>query len=311
MNKNDLKDILKETGFPLEIKVRKQLHDFGLTVYQSKYNTDRTGNDISKDLDIEAHFGVNVLHSRDIDMNVLLTVRVIGEVKKWATKNICIFEKENFNNENFILRLPNFLNDGFTFQHYLGGVISAKRFFELAGKISVSENIAIVDENSNKDTKKGNMKKVMDEGNNIVYDESVDIAFACEYVHRRELNNYKGIDNMFPIHACFPLLVTDAKIMKVSMDEGFEIKDLDDVDNFIYLSPQPYANKLSLTTKRNPILPIVVTTFNGLSKSIDLIKKMKELIDDDVTFISNNPTSITREHTNYKTLTKGENKWHP
>lgn len=229
-----------------------------------------------------------------------LQLRFVGEVKKWNKYRICFYEFDEVAG-NFLISFPNFLNNCYSFGIFNGGHELLTNFHRKFGDIPFSKSICVL-EKKFKSQKGGVLVEdgYDDKGNQPIYITSNDLASACEYFHRKILSMRYSESPciMFSIHGCFPIIFTGADIIRVS---GIDDPTLDKVDHFLYLHACQDLDKVPITAKEKYYLPILITNFNGIDSSIDLINKISDLFCKEVEdLVIKHPLKIKAEFEDYK-----------
>jgi len=291
-----IKSAIEGSGFPLERMVRKKLKGLNIDTQSTQYITrNEAGAEISNELDIFGRFKHPVYSTKDKKSSIALNVRLVGEVKKYSDYSICFYELDNEKPENFEIRFPNLLNSSFSLQKFLGGHQLLLDFKTDYGSIPFSK-IACVLEPKRPDNKP-EIKAFENKGNKLIFEAASNLALACEYFHKREFLGPN--DNYLAYHACFPVLFTDAKLVKIVGEENIQ---LEEVDNFIYLLAARDLDKIPLTAKEMYYLPILVTNFKGIASAVDLIRKIDANLVRDIETLIERPNCIDSEFKKYKEL---------
>ena len=293
---------LKESGFPFERKTRKKISELGIETYQSRYFVQNQYGETSKDIDVLGDVKFKTFESKDKELFPTLELRFVGEVKKWNKYKICFYEFDEVAG-NFPISFPNFLNNCYSFGVFNGGHELLTNFHRKFGDIPFSKSICVL-EKKFKPQKGGELVEdgYDDKGNQPIYITSNDLASACEYFHRKILYS-RYLESpciMFSIHGCFPIIFTGADIIRVS---GIDDPTLDKVDYFLYLHACQDLDKVPITAKEKYYLPILITNFNGIDSSIDLINKISDLFYKEVEdLVIKQPLKIKAEFEDYKKI---------
>ncbi|MFA6035780.1 MAG: hypothetical protein WC759_02380 [Candidatus Micrarchaeia archaeon] len=274
MSKEEIISKLETTGFPLEITVRKILASNGIETTSMQYVVEEGEEKKSKEIDAVG----NVLYKnvRAAEKNQLnLRIKLVGEVKRWVADNICFYEVEN-EGRSLELSLPNFLNNLHSVREFFGGERALSKYYADVGYFPVSKSVSMVNAYEKNGTRRKNEEA---EGNERLYKTAENLSFACEYFHKisrasisvHDIKTWKEIGKGIPVHACFPVIFTDARIFKVKAIEPIELEQL---TNFVYLFAPPNPDKIPVTTKKRPYLPIIIANRKGIVDIVALIRKI-------------------------------------
>ncbi len=293
-------EVLKQSGFPFERKIRKKISELGIDTSQSRYFVQNQYGEISKDIDVLGNVKLKTFGDKDKELFPTLQLRLVGEAKKWSEYKICFYDFDEVA-ENFPVSFPNFLNNCHSFGVFMGGHELLSEFFRKFGTAPFSKTVCYL-EPKYTDTRKTKILRYENNGNKIIYNTSNDLAFACEYFHKKiiSIRYMESPCIMFGIHGCFPIIFTEAEIMRIS---GVDDPTLEKVDFFFYLHACEDLDKVPITAKEKYYLPILITNFNGIESSIDLIKKISDLFYKEVeNLVIKQPFRIKAEFEDYKRL---------
>jgi hypothetical protein len=293
-------EALKESGFPFEIKIRKKLSDLGIETSQSRYFVQNQYGEVSKDIDALGDVKFKTFEDTAKELFPNLQLRLVGEVKKLNEHKICFYEFDEVAG-NFPVSFPNFLNNCYSFGVFMGGHEYLSKFHQKFGHVPFSKTICCL-EKKLKPQKGGRLVEdgYDDKGNQPIYNISNDLALACEYFHKKSIHYSDSPCIMFGIHGCFPVIFTEAEIIKVS---GIDEPTLDKVNYFLYLHACEDLDKVPITAKEKYYLPILITNLNGIDSSIDLVKKISDLFYKEIEdLIIKQPLRIKAEFEDYKKL---------
>lgn len=289
MSKKDLEmlKILEKEGFPLERKIRRKLLKLGIETTQSRYFAQNSQGDVSKDIDVLGNVHFKTYKSSDNTLFPNLHLRIIGEIKKWSGSKICFYELDNEKPGNLLLRFPNFLNNVYQFENYRGGEITASEFLSLFASIPLSKTVTcLIQENT----------KLQPKGNAPLYLVSNDLALACEYLHQKE---YLNCRDDLKIHACFPIVFTDAEIFHI---KGINKLSARKVNLFMYLVACTDLDKVPVTTKEKYYLPILVVNQRGIKRAVEIINKISKDLSNDLEELTKTPQLLKNEYDDYKKI---------
>lgn len=278
----DIIGILERTGFPLERKIRKVLRELGIETSQTRYFETFPDRKISRDLDISGHVILEKFE-KSFRKKLYITLRLwlIGQVKKLGDHKICFYEIDE-KIEDYKIPFPNLLNKFIFSDNFGGGYTNFHNYFE---HISLAKEISILEKNFKGGDRKNCLGLKESGGNEPIYTPSNELIRACEFYHNLSINyvedNAFGIE--FFIGGCFPIIFTEADIFKVFDEDKLKIEK---TNSFIYLIACPDMEKIPLTTRKYYIetyyLPVLVTNFDGIKSSVDMIKKIGNAIYKDV-----------------------------
>jgi hypothetical protein len=232
----------------------------------------------------------------------VLQFPIIGQVKKWSDYKICFYEVDE-QLDYCRIPFPNFLGKLIFSTTFTGGYIEFTKFVNEFGPISLSKELSLL-----KPTfapKAGTRNDVVQigyqgSGNGLIYDVSNELASACEWFHGRAINYFEIPHNIeFIINGCFPIIFTDAKILKIGDDKSAPCE----TGYFIYLVAYPDLDKIPLTTRKYHnddiyYLPILVVNLDSVGSSARIIKKIIDVVSKEVE--NSSEEDIREEFDNHK-----------
>jgi len=101
-----------------------------------------------------------------------------------------------------------------------------------------------------------------------------------------------------PIHIFFPILVTDESrgIIKVNLDESYNITDLEDVGSCLYLYVSENANYYKTVLENSFALPVFLCSLPHLNDVLKMIEEASgKLIESTRRYVTANPDLIAKE----------------
>lgn len=300
---NQIIKAMEKTGFPLEMKIRNKLKSLGLDnshyVFEDREEKDYNVKKM-RELDVVSTVPVLGLQNYNDNYNGIqldVSLMMIGSVKSLENSTICFYEQ---NIENYMLPLfPNFLFDRFEFIDFFRYVNSRLIGPVLDQYLSIfnlpfSFNLRIFD------------KKMNDKSDdNKLFDQASELARACEFFHDNSTNTFPS---HVLIRGCFPVIFTDANIVKIKQSNIDKIteNELEEVDHFIYLSVLKYPYKTPLVSKHKFIFPnyfpVLITKFKGIDESIELIKRIRDNIQVDIGNRERITHAMTEAHSDFRSF---------
>jgi len=200
------------------------------------------------------------------------------------------------------------LNQGYSLQKFLGGKQTLSEFRDRYGYTNFSKTVSVFEPERKQGSKipaykvakeenKNKFGTYSSEGNPPIFDTASNLALACENFHKREL--VIPTDNYLNYQACFPILFTNARLVKV---QGEGSTTLQETNHFIYLVACRNLDMLPLTAKDNYYLPIMITNFDGIAPVVEMVSKIDQDLKSDVEMVLEHPDFFDNELKKYREL---------
>lgn len=312
----DLKENIKKSGTPLELRTKKLLKDNNFHATYMRYSSEN----IWRELDIHA-FRIENLEAEIEGCKVVIMTHIIGECKYSTDMDVFVFEhsdKENVDTKLFPIRinghkiLSQFINLSFKFplvtekaihvnvdkrQTKNDGYYNDSKIHEACEQVLNATNFfcnrekeSLFYEYSNfrrssaifslweEELKRVDIERERESGGI----ERIPNSFIEKFL--QEKFNPKTMLKDFPyiiIHLVIPLIVFDENrgIIKASMDGNCNITNFEDVGYCLYPYISENANNYQNVLENHFNFPIILSTYSHLNKVLETIDKgIKDII---------------------------------
>lgn len=305
----NLKESVKKSGTPLELRTKKFLKDNNFYATNIHYLSDN----IWRELDIRA-FRIEKLETEIEGCKIVIMTHILGECKYSTDMDVFVFEhldKENVDTKLFPIRVNG--------QKILSPFVNSHFKFPLIIEKAINVNVSILNKTNGNYTDSRihdaceqvlaavssycdrQRKSICNEYNNFTRGSTIFSLWKkepkSENVEREKISG--GIeavpDNIiddflrekfnsnpmlrdFPyiiIHLIIPLVVFDENrgLIKACVDENCNITDFEDVGFCLYPYISENANKYQNVLENHFNFPIILSSYNCLDKILKIIDK--------------------------------------